>query len=139
AKDRLIGLKENVIIGKLIPAGTGAPAAIAARREEERRRAAEALAGGELPEGFGEEYNPLLEEARSTLGEGEGGFNPLVAEAEQLAEPAEGEEPNPFLTGLAPAEDGKGEEETDPLAEAYKAVEEDERLEADAALDPGKD
>src|SRR5947208_4676261 len=26
AKDHLIGLKENVIIGKLIPAGTGAPA-----------------------------------------------------------------------------------------------------------------
>ena len=29
-KDRLIGLKENVIIGKLIPAGTGMPA----RREQ---------------------------------------------------------------------------------------------------------
>jgi DNA-directed RNA polymerase subunit beta' len=60
AKDRLIGLKENVIIGKLIPAGTGAPANIAARREAERRAAAEALAGGELPEGFGEEYNVFL-------------------------------------------------------------------------------
>ena len=53
AKDRLIGLKENVIIGKLIPAGSGAPANVAARREAERRAAAEALAGGELPEGFG--------------------------------------------------------------------------------------
>ncbi len=64
AKDRLLGLKENVIIGKLIPAGTGAPANIAARREAERRAAAEALAGGELPESFGqEEYNPFLEEA----------------------------------------------------------------------------
>ena len=31
AKDHLIGLKENVIIGKLIPAGTGAPANVAAR------------------------------------------------------------------------------------------------------------
>ena len=30
AKDHLIGLKENVIIGKLIPAGTGAPANVAA-------------------------------------------------------------------------------------------------------------
>ena len=29
AKDHLIGLKENVIIGKLIPAGTGAPANVA--------------------------------------------------------------------------------------------------------------
>jgi DNA-directed RNA polymerase subunit beta' len=63
AKDHLIGLKENVIIGKLIPAGTGAPANVAARREAERRRAAEALAGGELPEEFGAEYNPFLEDA----------------------------------------------------------------------------
>ena len=35
AKDDLVGLKENVIIGKLIPAGTGAPANIARRREEQ--------------------------------------------------------------------------------------------------------
>ena len=41
AKDHLIGLKENVIIGKLIPAGTGAEArALAAAR------AARAVAGG---------------------------------------------------------------------------------------------
>jgi hypothetical protein len=45
AKDHLIGLKENVIIGKLIPAGTGAPANIAAARERARRAAEEALAG----------------------------------------------------------------------------------------------
>ncbi len=32
AKDHLIGLKENVIIGKLIPAGTGAPQNVAAAR-----------------------------------------------------------------------------------------------------------
>ena len=38
AKDHLIGLKENVIIGKLIPAGTGAPANVAARREADRPR-----------------------------------------------------------------------------------------------------
>jgi DNA-directed RNA polymerase subunit beta' len=63
AKDHLVGLKENVIIGKLIPAGTGAPANVAARREADRRRAAEALAGGELPAEFGSEYNPFLEEA----------------------------------------------------------------------------
>ncbi len=62
AKDHLIGLKENVIIGKLIPAGTGAPANVAARREADRRRAAEALAGGELPAEFGSEYNPFLED-----------------------------------------------------------------------------
>ena len=64
AKDHLIGLKENVIIGKLIPAGTGAPANVATRREADRRRAAEALAGGELPAEFGgAAYNPFLEDA----------------------------------------------------------------------------
>ena len=60
AKDRLIGLKENVIIGKLIPAGSGAPQNVAAARERARREAEEALAGGALPERE-EEYNPFLE------------------------------------------------------------------------------
>ncbi len=73
SKDHLIGLKENVIIGKLIPAGTGAPANVAARREADRRRAAEALAGGELPLSYGEEYNPFLEDA------GEGGADEAAA------------------------------------------------------------
>ena len=48
AKDHLIGLKENVIIGKLIPAGTGAPANLAAAQERRRRAALEALAGEEI-------------------------------------------------------------------------------------------
>ena len=62
AKDHLIGLKENVIIGKLIPAGTGAPQNIAALKERQRRAALEALAGEAL-EGLGEaEYNPFLED-----------------------------------------------------------------------------
>ena len=62
AKDHLIGLKENVIIGKLIPAGTGAPQNIAALKERQRRAALEALAGEELA-GFGEpEFNPFLED-----------------------------------------------------------------------------
>jgi len=104
SKDRLLGLKENVIIGKLIPAGTGAPAAVAARREEERRRAAEALAGGELPEGFGEEYNPLLEEAMETLPTGED-FNPLLAEAMASDHDDEDLGPNPFLEGEGPGDD----------------------------------
>ncbi len=61
AKDHLIGLKENVIIGKLIPAGTGAPANVAAAQERRRRAAIEALAG-EAIEGLpGDEYNPFLE------------------------------------------------------------------------------
>jgi hypothetical protein len=50
-----------VIIGKLIPAGTGAPANVAARKERERRAAIEALAGEALEDG-GAEYNPFLED-----------------------------------------------------------------------------
>ncbi len=107
AKDNLLGLKENVIIGKLIPAGSGAPQNLAAARAAARRAAAEALAGGELPEGFGEEeiniflaeaqaraeaeaassgeYNPLLGEAaaRAADGEGASGANPFAAEDEE--------------------------------------------------------
>ena len=64
AKDHLIGLKENVIIGKLIPAGTGAPANVAARKERERRAALEALAGEAL-EDLGSEYNPFLEDGET--------------------------------------------------------------------------
>lgn len=60
--DPLLGLKENVIIGKLIPAGTGAPQNVAAMKERQRRLALEALAG-EAVEGLGEaEYNPFLED-----------------------------------------------------------------------------
>ena len=113
AKDRLLGLKENVIIGKLIPAGTGAPQNIAARREAERRAAAEALAGGELPEDFGrEEYNIFLDESLGRDEEAEG-FNPLLAELSQLAgEPVE-DEANPFL---APEEgEGTGDADAEPL------------------------
>jgi DNA-directed RNA polymerase subunit beta' len=62
AKDRLIGLKENVIIGKLIPAGTGAPQNIAAAAERKRRAALEALAGEALEAGAAGEYNPFLED-----------------------------------------------------------------------------
>ncbi len=105
AKDDLVGLKENVIIGKLIPAGTGAPANIARRREEERIAAAQALAGEELPEGFGDEYNVFLAEGAPAAEPIGGEENPFLEEAEQLAQAkaqakaeAEAEpEPNPFL------------------------------------------
>ena len=121
AKDNLIGLKENVIIGKLIPAGTGAPQNLAAARAAARRAAAEALAGGELPEGFGEEeINIFLAEAQARA-EAEAAAavlaNPLIGEAaidgdgvavgdlanpfllEDEEEEAEEEEENPFLSG----------------------------------------
>ena len=67
AKDHLIGLKENVIIGKLIPAGSGAPQNVAALKERQRRAALEALAG-EAIEGLGEaEYNPFLEDGTGVV------------------------------------------------------------------------
>jgi DNA-directed RNA polymerase subunit beta' len=92
AKDHLIGLKENVIIGKLIPAGTGAPANLAARKERERRAALEALAGEALAEGDG--YNPFLDSgdpsglaveepvlARAGASEADAEFNPFLGDA----------------------------------------------------------
>jgi DNA-directed RNA polymerase subunit beta' len=130
AKDNLIGLKENVIIGKLIPAGTGAPANIAARREADRRAAAEALAGGELPEGFGDDYNVFLAEgAATTNGDADGaGVNPLIAEAEQkaAAEVETKAEPefNPFLEGeAAPATDQAATEEAADSAKPEESSE----------------
>jgi len=97
AKDHLIGLKENVIIGKLIPAGTGAPANVAARKERDRRAAIEALAGEAIEEG-GAEYNPFLEDGTArptdeaaglalaaTIAGGEGDeteFNPFLTDDE---------------------------------------------------------
>jgi DNA-directed RNA polymerase subunit beta' len=109
AKDHLIGLKENVIIGKLIPAGTGAPANVAARKERDRRAALEALAGETL-EDTGAEYNPFLEEGRpadeaaglalaaTIAGASEDGeFNPFVGddEAAEADDGADGS--NPFV------------------------------------------
>ena len=97
AKDRLVGLKENVIIGKLIPAGTGAPANVAARREAERRAAAEALAGGELPEGFGDDANPFLGGERGT--------------EVMLGGPAPASVANPFLEDLVEDDDEDEDED----------------------------
>ncbi|MDQ3128286.1 MAG: DNA-directed RNA polymerase subunit beta', partial [Chloroflexota bacterium] len=101
AKDHLIGLKENVIIGKLIPAGTGAPANVAARKERDRRAALEALAGEAIEDG-GSEYNPFLEEGRPA-DEAAG-----LALAATIAGASEEGEFNPFLTDDE-ASDGAGD------------------------------
>jgi DNA-directed RNA polymerase subunit beta' len=50
--DKLLGLKENVIIGKLLPAGTGLEARQAARRERLAAQQQLLLEGGPLPTGF---------------------------------------------------------------------------------------
>ena len=48
--DPLTGLKENIIIGKLIPAGTGLIAAEKAAKEAEEEKAAQEAAADEVPE-----------------------------------------------------------------------------------------
>jgi DNA-directed RNA polymerase subunit beta' len=121
AKDRLLGLKENVIIGKLIPAGSGAPQNLAAARAAARRAAAEALAGGELPEGFGEEeINVFLAEAEAAqqaaaaAAAAETAFNPLIGEspaADDGNAPTAGEA-NPFM------EEDESENKDEPSLEA---------------------
>jgi DNA-directed RNA polymerase subunit beta' len=61
-KDRLLGLKENVIIGKLIPAGTGLPARRAQLDWLPRPRAMAAILAGEE-----DEVSTRLEEEPITL------------------------------------------------------------------------
>ena len=123
AKDHLIGLKENVIIGKLIPAGTGAPANLAAAQERRRRAAIEALAG-EAIEGLpGEgEYNPFLDEgagrgvddetaglasllaATRTDEDGDDLVDPILADA-AADDPLSDPDLNPFLADAAQADE----------------------------------
>jgi len=106
ARDYLVGLKENVIIGKLIPAGTGAPDKVAARKEAEKLRAAAALAGGDLPTDFGkDDFNVFLESEEG--GAGQDDVSQLVALLTEEKPAAEGEtEANPFLADAAEAPKG---------------------------------
>jgi DNA-directed RNA polymerase subunit beta' len=125
AKDHLIGLKENVIIGKLIPAGSGAPANVAARKARERQAALEALAGEAL-DGLGEsEYNPFLEDGETRGPDDEAAGLALAAtiagggDAEDESDSA-----NPFA-----ATDGDGgatkDDDANPFLEEGVAVAED--------------
>ncbi|MFP5343227.1 MAG: DNA-directed RNA polymerase subunit beta' [Candidatus Limnocylindria bacterium] len=113
AKDHLIGLKENVIIGKLIPAGTGAPANVAARKARERQAALEALAGEAL-EGLGEsEYNPFLEDGEGRPADDEAAGLALAATIAGGEGDADDDLVDPFLADAgdgsdADAGDGAG-------------------------------
>jgi hypothetical protein len=108
AKDHLIGLKENVIIGKLIPAGTGAPANVAARKERERRAALEALAGEALDD-LGAEYNPFLDEGEGRSVDDEAAGLALAATiAGSVGGADDDEDGNPFKS--AGSDDGDGTE-----------------------------
>jgi DNA-directed RNA polymerase subunit beta' len=102
AKDHLIGLKENVIIGKLIPAGTGAPANIAAARERARRAAEEALAGESIERLRGPEYeyNPFLEEAGQLPSDETTDLASLLVSSTGAAREDDEDFVNPFLGAL---------------------------------------
>jgi DNA-directed RNA polymerase subunit beta' len=113
AKDHLIGLKENVIIGKLIPAGSGAPANVAARKERERRAAIEALAGEALEEG-GSEYNPFLEDGSRPVDDETAGLALAATIAGKDGDDSDDGDFNPFLTGEAAAEGSNGDEPSTP-------------------------
>jgi DNA-directed RNA polymerase subunit beta' len=115
AKDHLIGLKENVIIGKLIPAGTGAPANVAARKERERRAALEALAGEAIEEA-GAEYNPFLEEG-VPRGEDEAAGLALAATIAGGGADDESDFANPFLADAAAA--AAGEQDAEPAVNPF--------------------
>jgi DNA-directed RNA polymerase subunit beta' len=107
AKDHLIGLKENVIIGKLIPAGTGAPPNIAAARERARRAAEEALAGESLDRlrGPDYEYNPFLAEAGALPSDETTDLASLLASSAEGGRDDEEDLVNAFLEPLGDEED----------------------------------
>jgi DNA-directed RNA polymerase subunit beta' len=107
AKDHLIGLKENVIIGKLIPAGTGAPANIAAARERARRAAEEALAGESLDKLRGPEYeyNPFLAEAGALPSDETTDLASLLASSAEGGRADEEDLVNAFLGPLGDEDD----------------------------------
>jgi DNA-directed RNA polymerase subunit beta' len=107
SRDHLIGLKENVIIGKLIPAGSGAPQNVAALKERQRRAALEALAG-EAIEGLGmDEYNPFLEDGTRPLPDEDAAGLALAA---TIAGKDEDEDDNPFLATLGGEDEKEGDE-----------------------------
>jgi DNA-directed RNA polymerase subunit beta' len=122
AKDHLIGLKENVIIGKLIPAGTGAPANVAARKERERRAALEALAGEALDE-LSTEYNPFLEEGEARGPEDDAAGLALAATIAGAGSADDDDAANPFLGGAdgAPVEETADDDADNPFLADAKA------------------
>ncbi|MBA2756510.1 MAG: DNA-directed RNA polymerase subunit beta' [Chloroflexi bacterium] len=121
AKDHLIGLKENVIIGKLIPAGSGAPANVAARKERERRAALEALAGESLDGLAGEDYNPFLEDGEPRDPDDEAASLALAATIAGGGADDESDDANPFAAAEGTGGDPADDAENPFLVEAEKA------------------
>ncbi len=109
--DKLLGLKENVIIGKLIPAGSGHQARIEARRERlEAAQAASIL--------LGEPGDMLEQGAVSPLAALEGGLESILADAEPLLGDTEVEAGE---GGNGPASSATGDKD-EPLALADLGV-----------------
>jgi DNA-directed RNA polymerase subunit beta' len=107
--DRLLGLKENVIIGKLIPAGTGLAARQQARRERLAAQQQLMLEGGPLPTGL------ILEDGQPiTLGGplGEGAAVGVAERPTRLEDLEDDEDDEELLL-----DEGEGETEEVPSAE----------------------
>lgn len=64
--DPLMGLKENVIVGRLIPAGTGLSYHADRRRRRKEERELEAEAGGAKVEMATEDLEQALKQALNT-------------------------------------------------------------------------
>jgi DNA-directed RNA polymerase subunit beta' len=106
--DRLLGLKENVIIGKLIPAGTGLAARQQARRERLAAQQQLMLEGGPLPTGL------ILEDGQPvTLGGplGEGAAVGVAERPTRLEDLEDDEDDEELLLD-------EGEEETEEVPSA---------------------
>ncbi len=89
ARDDLRGLKENVIIGKLIPAGTGFRARLEAKSRRERLLAqAQAFLGGGTVSGDGDGTEPAAAEAAAPA-EGDGTAPETLPTDGEAAEAAE--------------------------------------------------
>jgi DNA-directed RNA polymerase subunit beta' len=104
--DKLLGLKENVIIGKLIPAGTGLAARQQARRERLAAQQQLMLEGGPLPTGL------ILEDGQPVTLAGPLGEGVAVASAPTRLEDLEDDEDDDELLL-----DEDGDEDEVPEAE----------------------
>jgi len=85
--DHLLGLKENVIIGKLIPAGSGLAARLEARRERMASAQAQSfLMGGPDVDGLDFESPDLLAAALEAQGITDGGADVDLAAPDEVAD-----------------------------------------------------
>ena len=104
SKDRLLGLKENVIIGKLIPAGTGAPAERRRRREADRRRGRRGARRWRAAGGLRRGVQPPAGRGDGDPAHGRG-LQPAAGGGRWPATATRTWAANPFLEGEGPGDD----------------------------------